>query len=173
MAVSTRRNNIKQVFRGISLVMVIFCCWFAAVKTDQRSDFWQILNFNSSLNSSTSDGVHRVLNHILPSCVLALFAGYIFRGIYFLEFFDIFLFPLFQIGRKTGFTPTIISVFSKSVLAKVGQWQDLCAIGTSFCFRHGFFLVKKLCLGPLQAQYLCGSFYYTIKELSCQEKSRL
>ncbi len=54
---------------------------------------------------------------------------------------------------------------SRGVLVKFRKLFFGIALRASFCYnvlRHGFFLTKKLCLEPLQAQYLCGSFYYSL-----------
>ena len=63
-----------------------------------------------------------------------------------------------------NFTLRIVTVFSCAGFVKARKMFGFLASGTSFCYnrlRHGFcsFNSEKLCLEPLQAQYLCGSLY--------------
>ena len=70
---------------------------------------------------------------------------------------------LITFNKSTLFALTTTSIFGRGTFIKLGSGFNYLASIASFCFnrfRHGFLLVRKLRLEPLQTQYLCGSAYY-------------
>ena len=62
----------------------------------------------------------------------------------------------------TQFANRLMAIFSFRGLMKINNRLNHLASPACFCynwFRHDFFLIKKLCLEPLQGQSLCGLFY--------------
>lgn len=80
-------------------------------------------------------------------------------------FFASFCFSVsVTIIQMAAFTITFITITASWVLVKFRNRFGFLANSAGFCYdllRHDFFLSKKLCLEPLQTQYLCGSLHYT------------
>ncbi len=94
---------------------------------------------------------------------LAFFASFVFKICKQLFFFTSFgSLPLSDKSTTAYFAGVAKAVFFSPIVIKFRNSFNLIATGASFCYdllRHGFFLIKKSCLEPLQTQYLCGSFY--------------
>ena len=146
MTMNTNRNNIKPAFWCITGMMILFCLHFTAMTT-QSVGARQFATPNSSRHN-----IFRFMPFRVPSAVaLISFLAYSFA------FFCLVI--LFF----TDFAFIAMPIFSCVVIVKFRDCFGLLATSASFCydwFRHGFFLIKKLCLEPLQTQYLCGSFRY-------------
>ncbi len=178
MAFYTQRNDVEPVVLFIALmVMILLCGNFLAFITLKTRRSWEFSANNSIVNSIFCLSFVFVVMAVFS---VALFPGSTFRKVLIVLFAFCavakFGFPLsFQVFAvfAVGMTFVIFLVaFSAISLEAKGSRRILIecrkrffglASRASFCYselRHGFFLVKKLCLEPLQAQYLCGSIYY-------------
>ncbi len=172
MTFNTKRNNTKPVFWFVISYMVIIVCLFIAIITLQRIGTWQFATFNSSVYSFT--GLERFSVVYPEFCLLQTS----FRALYILilsdfEFFGLSVFLVYGLGFissyinvindfSTGIATSLVSIFSATIFAKFFNRLNFLATTAFFCFnwfRHGFFLFKKLCLEPITAHTVVGSFY--------------
>ena len=89
---------------------------------------------------------------VLSACFAVLFL-YCFRFIRSL------------VGSSTQSTLIVMSIFFSGVFREFGYWLDFFARRALFCYnslRHGFSLIKKLCLEPITAHTVVGSLYYNV-----------
>ena len=159
----TNWDNIKLVFTFVSFMMVIFLCYCKAKITHQRfrrnkfsySDgvFDRIFCFNLFWMAGF------VLFFIFSSLLFAFIRLFISFSPTLICFFARFCAIRFSVIFSPALFATIIS------RAKLRKWLNFFALRTSFCYdllRHGFFLVKKLCLEPVAAHTAVGSSYINI-----------
>ena len=117
----------------------------------------------------------------LPIFSLVCFGFFCFSIFFLITFLVYFISFTLLIRFHTYFTKTRITIFSTAILVELKKWFNLVAFRTIFraisyfdWFRHDFFLIKKLCLEPLQSQSLYGSFYYTnINQTMIQVKNQI
>jgi len=183
MTNSTKCNNIKPVLFGVAFVMVVMNSLVSATTQSGvcRKEF---AGSYSGLNGHT-----RLFSYWISIFrVISLLARFIFVAfakiakIFFSRIFAFRAFcgclsfygapiPLhgsfsrltFAVNSCATFTAIRFAKWISFTCTEFGNIFDFFARVTLSCynlFRHGFFLIKKLCLEPLQTQYLCGSFYY-------------
>lgn len=66
---------------------------------------------------------------------------------------------------NTFFALTAVSIFGSWTIMELRNRFNFLASGTLLCYdglRHILFLYKRVCYGPLQTRYLCGSSYCII-----------
>ncbi len=173
MTTSTKRNNVKPMFTGISFVMVVFLCLFAAwtIQTVRLREFSGLYTIHDGVS-----GLHPVW----ISCFVSFTDSFCFRRfskILLTAIMSNFVFVASLVSSSGGtaffalvititynfaaiYTMILESVLCCAILIKFRNGLGLLALRASFCYdclRHGFFSVKKLCSEPLQTQYLCGS----------------
>ncbi len=109
------------------------------------------------------------ISFIVCFCLVAL--G-IFFTVLFFYYFAVWcvsvISPCGLAALSTLKAEVVVRVF---IFAKILAGLNFLAMRTSFCFnwfRHGFFLIKKLCFEPLEGRSLCGSFYYIPSCTFCQ-----
>ena len=149
MAFFTNRNNIKLVFRFVTVPMVVLLCLFKTIKTLQSTYFSHFTCPDSILHSPFCSYFIWIRNTVSCATVFTIFA----------------LPVLFLVGICAIFTRIIIAITSGLAFVKFRNEFNLLAATASSCynrFRHGFFLIKKLCLEPLQDRFLCGSLYFSV-----------
>ena len=165
----SHNNEPKLTF--VTFVMMVFYSLFTtrALKSVGRG---KLTYFNCIANSMAS----------LPFC-------YIVFAITSLGLFVFIACSMLSVGQLATFALKIVftailtmwftAIFCSGIPEKFSNRFGLFALSASFCYdwiRHGFFLLKKSCLKPLQTQYLCGLFLsYQItnkrqlnKEILCQ-----
>lgn len=189
MARNTNRNNIKPMLTGISLMVMILFCLFATRAFINMG--WLHFTQGDRVAYSAAGLTFLAVFNIISFATLFVFfrfqvflAGSFLRGLTFFTLPKSFTFLSFAIFshickliflRLISFAvcfATILTMIPKTIprvliLVKFRKVLDYFAFRASFCYgliRHGFFLHEKLCLEPLQAQYLCGSLYYTTNE---------
>ena len=163
MALYANRKDVEPMFGFITKIMMILFSRLKTKITLKCFNFGQFTSAYSVANCRTSLCFFRVVNTIMPRSRTASSFASIRLLIMFLVSFGLILLRVIIIAY---FTITAMTGFFRTVFVKFRKWFGFFALGTSFCydsFRHGFFLHKKLCLEPLQTQYLCGSFYYNNK----------
>ncbi len=172
MTFTTNRNNIKPVLFSITFVVMILCCLHFTITAFKRAGMWHKTFFDfrpyicrchflSSISTIRSSGLqYSFFAMLIPtSYCFTCFCLAIFSCVYFLIFCATWL------ARCSMF------IFSSFCFIKTINGFNFFASTTSFCYdllRHGFFLIKKLCLEPLQDRFLCGSLYYTRVEGASQ-----
>ncbi len=165
----TNRLNVKSMFFGVPFVVVVLSSSLATF-TQQGIDFSQLALKNSSLYGISGIYFFWVIGLLVigmakcPSFPRSCLSGLTFFAL-FTSFTRCFIFIGFSITYYAFLTPRAKSVPPRFVSVKLRNWLNFLALGTRFCYdllRHGFFLIKRLCLEPLQTQYLCGLFYYNI-----------
>ncbi len=177
MARDTNRNNIKPVLLSIAFVMMVMLCLFTT-KTQQVVKVRHFSYLNSIINSRLSLSFLWVgIIIFIICCTRGNFTSIA------MKIFEYSKFPFFCISISQNgcfcricfviglpinlcaqFTLRATSLFCLIVSMEFRKCFDFLAFVASFCyscFRHGFcsFNSEKLCLEPLQAQYLCGSLY--------------
>lgn len=168
MTRNTNRNNIKPVFTRIALVVMVFFCVIAAINTIQCVRPWYFSVYNSTVHNSACFHSLWITEAIcLRASVFALFAfyGFVIFTIYLVTYnFTLFCGPVFgESFIATWLTLIFMAKFARFIFVKFTKQFNGFACRAFSCyilFRHGFFLIKKLCLEPLQTQYLCGLLYY-------------
>lgn len=105
----------------------------------------------------------------IPSHFLSLLGVEVFFASQFMRQFAFYSLRIsFSVGVGAFFTIVVMPIFIKFVFIEFRKWFDLFATSALFCydcFRHGFFLIKKLCLEPVVRHNLTvGSFHYTIEK---------
>ena len=168
--------------------------WFVVI--------WMMVLFASMETADNTSLSIRSFQFTISDCISNLPVCFYLFLVAVIELLVFSMYRLFSfLGSVISFTTSIVSIFTflslsifflclclalltlvkKSILScatfrKFGSGLELLAGTTSFCyswFRHGFFLIKKLCLEPLQTQYLCGSFYNNIKQTKYKEKKEI
>ena len=179
MTFNTNRFNIKPMLFGVAFVVMVLLSLFPA-RTFQAIWAGQSIKSDSSINDIACFYLICINNSVSLvgfSCdIFALFTTAVSVYIRAYQFFIVLImtsyssftftaFMIYFIGDfSTTFALPLETVFCTAILRKFSDWFNLLASAALFCydcFRHGFFLIKKLCLEPLQTQYLCGLFYYT------------
>ncbi len=165
MTTNTNRNHIISVSSIVTFMVVVMSSLLRTISTFLCCRVRHFASSNSIPNAGSANLLHSVLFIPFANCIQGLCAPSVF-SCSFLTFFSlaIFSFVLTVVYSIASFTYRPLSVFTSFLIMKFGEFFNFLATSTSFCFnwfRHGFFLVKKLCLEPLQTQYLCGSFYST------------
>ncbi len=173
MTFYTDRNNIEPVLWCIAF-MVMVVVGLAAAGTYHAFDRGEFSTINGIANSIFGLGflwkfslVSLVSGSIRYHAFLALMISFLCFSALLACFVSAscrFVFGSLVkcLHARLAISPKPISVVS--IFMKITNGPKLLASRTSFCYtllRHGFSLIKKLCLEPLQTQYLCGSLYYT------------
>ncbi len=150
--------------------MMIFLCLLAAKEATSLVYRFQLSHpycvFNGIFGGYLF-GIFTFIYSFVFSSLLFAFSGLFVFTIYISSllsalFCSTYIGPIFVTTN-----PTVILqiIFRDTIFIKLRKWFNFLALRTLFCYgllRHGFFLIKKLCLEPLQDQFLCGSLYYTI-----------
>ncbi len=172
VAFSTERKNIKLIFNTITRHMMIMDCCIITMPATTSIDVWQTTICNSVRDSIQGHRKARVLVFNFNNRKGDRF--FTFSGLSPLVhiFLRLFCFVVLA-GYATFLAICLMAVLAFSGFIKIGKRFSCFTSTAFFCcnlLRHGFFLHKKLCSEPLQAQYLCGSFYYTIFPQECNQK---
>ncbi len=173
MTSSANRNNIEPMFGFMALIMVVVLCLLSA------RTYHSFYQFYFSCQNSIMYSIYCFVilrKTLFPPFVASIIGNHTFFAL-MIAFFSGFSFFAFLISTSGGFifwflvkffyarfTVTAKAIEITFVFVELGSWMKFLASRTLFCydcFRHGFFLIKKLCLEPLQTQYLCGSLYST------------
>lgn len=160
MTFSTYRNNIKVMFWFITVPMMVLLCEFRATMALQSFRSRQFVVLNGIINGIAGFNSFRKFSSMFSTFTYCNFSSFFAL----IVMFKIYFFAIFAFALK--------SIFSGTIFVKLRNFFNFLAFGTSFCFnrfRHGFFLCKKLCLEPLQDQFLCGLFYINPFFNLCQE----
>ena len=169
MTHSTNRNNIEPMLFSVAGVMVLLCLF-----TTRAVERFHVRQFA---------GDYRTVNSFFCRPAFREFAG-VFGVGGFGTYFTFWSLPVFarmcdqsppaHLGRvKFAEVKSLMRafailalpvnpIFGCAIFVKIRHLLSSLAFRACFCydwFRHGFFLSKKLCSEPLQAQYLCGSLY--------------
>ena len=160
MTKNTQRSNIKLMLRLIAQAMMVFLGLFAAGTTKLRC--WEQFTKSNSITNSRAGLVsfgklNVIFNiatflHTFPLCCLLVLTNSLYVAC--LAFI-------------------MVTIFANFVAIKLRNRLEFLALRASFCyswFRHDFFLIKKLCLEPLQTQYLCGSLHCNTFLLKVNQK---
>ena len=178
MAFFANRKNIKPMFRFITKIMMILLCRIETKVTLKRFDIGQFTCRYGIVGCIASFAAVGVSFVIIFACefaeIFASFCFHIFEITLFMHSVAFFGLPVSFIAVILAkFAIILIAIFFCAILMKFRNYLNNLAMTTSFCFnslRHGFFLIKKLCLEPLQTQYLCGSFYCNSFSLNINKK---
>ena len=150
MAMYAQRRNDKPILLFIAGMMIFFCL-LATEHTTMRPYWFQFARLNSVIYSRPCFDFFWVILFISSYCPFA------FVGSLPLE-------ECFPVVDVLAFSARRIqSIFFMLVFIKFRRLFCVLAFRTFLCygwFRHGFFLIKKLCSEPFRPQYLCGSSYY-------------
>ena len=158
MTQNTNSNNIKPMLACIAFVVMVLLC-LLTTRTFKSIGSWQFASRNGVIN-----GVHG-LNSVRELSPSPSLASPVFGfACLCLAVSDLATFAVFGsiVSSCAVLALRLKSVFRGSSFIKLRNELNFLADTALFCFngfRHVLFLVKKLCLEPLQAQYLCGSLY--------------
>jgi hypothetical protein len=165
MTYFTDRDDIEMKLWAIAFVMVVFLGMFAAGDARKFRRREHTITFNGIINSLPGFVSLRVFVSMLSHCTFPFFGFLPFRERLAMYSFTFRALSIHFISLATTFTARGTKpIFFLFVLMELRNGLNFLALGTRFCYdllRHGFFLIKRLCLEPLQTQYLCGSFNYT------------
>lgn len=168
MASTAKWNNIKPLAKIIARMMV-----FLGRPSAPTSVFFSWTQ--GAPHNCFSDSISGTY-FVFIVCFVSL-SAFIFNLSTFCSFSSQSLFSFcffaFWINKRLSafLANAVMPVFHCSVFMKFRDFLNFLAMTALFCydwFRHGFFLLKKLCLEPLQAQYLYGSSYYATSRTFCQ-----
>ena len=143
-------------FRFISVGMVVFVCLFTA-RTLQRIRSGQSTILNCLIYYTISFSslwiTYMIQFSTTPFVYFSFFTFVIFRRYSIGNRFTTFSLPIFAHAFIiANFANIVITIFSSVVFVKVRQWFDLLAFRAFSGYdwlRHGFLLIRKLCLEPV------------------------
>ena len=154
MTFYTYRNNVKPVFRRITVPVMILLSRVRAIITKQGFRGNQFTSCNGMTYSMVSLTSFRMAgtkaNLTFPICCFAFF-GFFIKNLSFPIYCFAFLglMVLFHVIATTFSATMRIAAFSRTVFAEFGKQFDLFAFGTSFrydSFRHLLLLIRSKCL---------------------------
>ncbi len=161
----TNRNNNKPMFWFIAGMMVQCSC-FITTRALQRLGWNQVFSKYSILNNVLSFNFFLISFAIFSRTLSSSWASLLFAAFFIVAQLAFFSMSVFSISLSFAiFASPIKIVFSRFVLKKLTKGFNFFTSSTFLCydwFRHGFFLIKKSCLEPLQDRFLCGSSYYML-----------
>ena len=170
MALRTDWNDIKAMFIRISVVVMIFCCHFPAFALQGRRG-WHSSHPHFMMKSVSGDTlmwIDKVLFNLCTSVDLPASSGVAISA--FRESPMLRVPICFSMCFIACLATVFVFAWRCVVCGKLRQWLDNLAFVASLCydrFRHGFLLVRKLCLGPIKGhEPLVGSSHYSSLLLS-------
>ena len=162
MTIPTECNDLKAIFGGISEMMMPLGCLIITVLAIACAGRWQSARFNFMAYSQSSFIFDRVFLNIAFSSFFVFLAVPISLLNFSAYFFTVGSLLIFGCNSSTAsFTNGIQSAFSTAVQAKFRDGFDYLALRTGLCYdglKHGFFLIKKLCLGPVTGHILWPAY---------------
>lgn len=168
MTTKTNRYDIKPMFRGVALMVVVFFCLFGATGTLAITCLWHLPILYGIVYCIMGFSLIRIVSNIFNrSLSVSLFA--LKRSL--VSFISNLTINFTAGTLMTNLTMARIPISPRPILVKFRNLFNFLAHITSFrynCFRHGFFLSKKLCFEPLQTRCLCGFLYFTPKSSQSQ-----
>ncbi len=179
MAHLAQRNNVKVVFWGVTVMMVISCL-FGAMSAFQGVGPGQLARFKGAVDSRVRFGFFwvtvTVYLYVFMSLVWMFFSETYLGGagdvlalfalsIVFTNRFAVLALAIFCRIRSVAYLARMaMAIFPAAILAKFrNKWFDLLAMTTFLCYdllRHVFLLIRKICLEPITARTVVGSFQY-------------
>ena len=160
----THRNYMKSSL-GFVTGMMIYFCWFSTEPAFCGVHWRQFAYLDGIFDSVVSFDFFLVMFAIFSRTLSSSWTSLVFAAFFTVSYFTFFsvsiLLMSFSLALFTSPTKVIPSGF---VFEKFTKRFNFFALPARFCynwFRHGFSLIKKLCLEPLESQSLCGSSYYT------------
>ncbi len=157
------RYHTKSMFFFVAWVMIFLRLLLAKI-TRERICWSHFSRFNGIFNTVLGFNFFLVVFAIFSRTFSSIWTFLEFAALFAVRRFAFFCASVFLISYSFAlFASRMKTVFPRLVLVKCTNWLIFLAFIASFCFnwfRHGFFLIKKLCLEPLESQSLCGSLYY-------------
>ena len=160
MAYFANRDNVKPVIRFIPKVMMIFFGKTKAEAAFQSVNWGQFATLDSVIYGITGLETIRIMFPVKTG-----------KLIYFL--FAFWGFTVSSSGNTlTNSAIILFTIFRCTILLKFRKCLNFLATRTSFCFnqfRHGFFLVKKLCLEPFTEPISVFGLFYCNSKLHASQ----
>ncbi len=148
----TDRNYFVSSLFAISFMVMVLSSLILALKTLQGGWVWNHATLNFAANASGTYLLYSVLFVCLTGCFQSFFTTIIsFCDLSAIICFVVFLHVFSLVVFIALLTKRLYSLFRLFSFMKFNQGFNLFAFSTLFCygwFRHGFFLIKKLCLEP-------------------------
>jgi len=164
MATITKWMHGKSKFFHVTNMM-IYLCLLAAKFADFCFHRSHPSCFNRILDSMLGFNFLFVVLAIFRRPTSPCWAFLVFSAFFAISYFAFFGASVLSTAQPLAlFTTPLKAIFSRFIFIKLAERLNVIALRALFCYnllRHGFFLIKKLRLEPLQTQYLCGLFYYT------------
>lgn len=172
-------NNIKPMLFGIAFMVMVFFGLFTA-GTFQGVRAWQYASSNSIIDSGSGLQPQWVFSPNLSISAFLFSFPFFGLSVSLVRYFPFFAstapplcyFALFSLlisaalYKSALFALTTTSIFGLGAFIKIGSVFNFLASRTLFCYfsllKHGFFLLKKLCIELVIRPFLvASSFYYT------------
>jgi hypothetical protein len=157
MTLSTKRNDIEPVLRGVPAPVMILLCLSTALLALEIGGRGKLASVNGGIERTSGFYLVWVLQTAFTIGPAAFFGLAVFAASPAIDFFARLRLPIcFQGGINAAFTPTVQPIGIAAAFVKLRQWFDLLAFRATLCLncvRHNRFLVKRLCSEPLAGTY--------------------